>query len=75
MGPMIKLHCGMISLTFNKVDYLLVVGGHGPCITSPQPGTQYSNKLVNGNDVCTNENQYISYPVVKRSIYHVINTL
>ena len=56
MGPMMKSHCGMISLTLNKVDYLLVVGGIGPSPTSPQPGAQYNN-AYSGN-VRTNEHHY-----------------
>ena len=56
MGPMMKSYCEMISLTFNKVDYLLVVGGFGPRPTSPQPGAQYSNAY---NDIVrTNEHHY-----------------
>ena len=58
MGPMMKSHCGMISLTFNKVDYLLVVGGIGPCPTSPQPGAQYSDKQTLADNVRTNEHHY-----------------
>ena len=58
MGPMMKSDCGMISLTFNKVDYLLVVGGFGPRPTSPQPGAQYSEKGTLGNYNCTNEHHY-----------------
>ena len=58
MGPMMKSHCGMISLTFNKVDYLLVVGGIGPRPTSPQSGAQYSNKGTFGGNVRTNEHHY-----------------
>ena len=58
MGPMMKSSCGMISLTFNKVDYLLVVGGFGPCPTSPQPGAQYINKGIINDNVCTNEHHY-----------------
>ena len=56
MGPMMKSHCGMISLTFNKVDYLLVVGGYGPRPTSPQPGAQYSD--TPSTNVRTNEHHY-----------------
>ena len=58
MGPMMKSDCGMISLTFNKVDYLLVVGGIGRRPTSPQPGAQYSNKGILGGNVFTNEHHY-----------------
>ena len=54
MGPMMKTRCGIISLTFNKVDYLLVVGGYGTRPTSPQPGAQYSG----GNNTSTNEHHY-----------------
>ena len=75
MGPMMKSHCGMISLAFNKVvDYLLVVGGYGPHPTSPQPGAQYSD--VYGDDVRTNEHHYYQLSSGKKiNIYHVINTL
>ena len=58
MGPMMKSQCGMISLTFNKVDYLLVVGGIGPRPISPQPGAQYSNAYSDGSIVLTNEHHY-----------------
>ena len=58
MGPMMKSGCGMISLTINKVDYLLVVGGAGSHPTSPQPDAQYSNKGIFGNYVRTNEHHY-----------------
>ena len=58
MGPMMKSSCGMISLTFNKVDYLLVVGGYGLRPTSLQSGAQYSNKLTLGGNVRTNEHHY-----------------
>ena len=54
IGPMMKSGCEMISLTFNKVDYLLVVGGNGTRPTSPQPGAQYSD----GGIVRTNEHHY-----------------
>ena len=57
-GPMMKSLCGMISLTFNKVDYLLVVGGIGPRPTSPQSGAQYSDKGIMGDHVRTNEHHY-----------------
>ena len=56
MGPMMKSDCGMISLTFNKVDYLLVVGGIGPRPTSPEAGAQYSDAY--GGNVRTNEHHY-----------------
>ena len=58
MGPMMKSSCGMISLTFKKADYLLVVGGIGPHPISPQPGAQYSDKGIMGGDVRTNEHHY-----------------
>ena len=58
MGPMMKSHCGMISLTFNKVDYQLIVGGIGPRPTSPQSGAQYSDKGTVGGNVRTNEHHY-----------------
>ena len=58
MGPMMKSSCGMISLKFNKVYYLLVVGGIGPRPTSPQPGAQYNNKLTLVDIVRTNEHHY-----------------
>ena len=58
MGPMMKSHCGMISLTSNKVEYLLVVGGIGPRPTSPQSRAQYSNKGTFGGIVRTNEYHY-----------------
>ena len=57
MGPMMKSRCGMIYLTFNKVDYLLVVGGIGPCPTSPQSGAQYNNDLYS-DSIYTNEHHY-----------------
>ena len=56
MGPMMKSQCGMISLTFNKVDYLLVVGGYGLRPTSLQSGAQYSD--TPSNNVRTNEHHY-----------------
>ena len=62
MGPMMKSGCGMISLTFNKVDYLLVVGGFGPRPTSPQPGAQYSD----GYNVHNNEHHYYQLPSGKK---------
>ena len=58
MGPMMKSGCGMISFTFNKVNYLLVIGGYGPRPTSPQPGAQYSDKGTLGENVRTNEHHY-----------------
>ena len=58
MGPMMKSYCGMISLTFNKVDYLLVVGGYGLHPTSLQPGAQYSDKGTFRGNVRTNEHHY-----------------
>ena len=54
MGPVMKSLCGMMSLTFNKVEYLLVVGGIGPRPTSSQPGAQYSDDDI----VHTNEHHY-----------------
>ena len=56
MGPMMKSHCGMISLTFSKVHYLLVVGGIGLHPTFLQSGAQYSD--VYGGNVRTNEHHY-----------------
>ena len=56
MGPMMKSQCGMISLTFNKVDYLLVVGGYGLRPTSLQSGAQYID--TPSNNVRTNEHHY-----------------
>ena len=56
MSPMMKSGCGMISLTFNNVNYLLVVGGIGPYPTSTQPGAQYND--IYGDNVCTNEHHY-----------------
>ena len=58
MSPMKKSGCRMISLTFNKVDYLLVVGGFGTYPTSPQPGVQYSNKGVYSDKIRNNEHHY-----------------
>ena len=56
IGPMMKSGCRMTSLSFNKLDYLLVVGGYGPRPTSPQPGAQYCY-TYSGN-VRTNEHHY-----------------
>ena len=58
MGPMMKTRCGMISLTFNKVDYLLVVGGIGLRPISPQPGAQYRESRYVPSNVYTNEHHY-----------------
>ena len=55
MGPTMKSHCGMISLAFNNMDCLLVVGGIGPRPTSPHPGAQYN---ICGDTVRTNEHHY-----------------
>ena len=72
MGPMMKSSCGMISLTFNKVDYLLVVGGYGLRPTSPQSGAQYSDNRTNehhyyqlssGKKINISCYQYIIYQV------------
>ena len=71
MGPMMKSGCRMISLTFNKLDYLLVVGGYGPRPTSPQPGAQYS--YTYGGNVRTNEHHYYQLSSGKKN--HVIITL
>ena len=57
-GPMMKSSCRMISLTFNKVNYLLVVGGIGPRPTSPQPGARAQYSDVYGDNVRTNEHHY-----------------
>ena len=54
-GPMMKVDCGMISLTFNKEDYLLVVGGWGPYPTSRKPSAQY---IFKDDSVRTNEHHY-----------------
>ena len=56
MGPMMKSHCGMISLTFSNMDCLLVVGGIGLEPTFPQPGAQYG--YTPSNNVRTNEHHY-----------------
>ena len=58
MGPMMKSSCGMISLTFNKVDYLLVFGGHGPrgSPSSRQPGAEYI--VPSTKEARTNEHHY-----------------
>ena len=56
IGPMMKRSSGMISLTFNKVELLLVIGGIGRRPTSPQPSAQY--KKVFGENVHTNEHHY-----------------
>ena len=58
MGPMMKASCGMISLSFNNVDYLLVFGGYGPRPTSPQPGAQYNDNRHAPGNVRTNEHHY-----------------
>ena len=42
MGPMMKAGCGMISVTFDSEDYLLLVGGWGKAPNSQQPGVQYN---------------------------------
>ena len=65
-GPMMKSYCGMISLTFNKVDYLLVVGGYGPRPTSPQSCAQYSDKGTFGGNVRTNEHHYYQLSTGKK---------
>ena len=53
--PMMKSNCEMISLTFKKVNYLLIVGGFGPHPTSPQLGAQYNDIF---DVVRTNEHHY-----------------
>ena len=74
MGPMMKSLCGMISLTFNKMDYLLVVGGYGPHPTSPQSGAQYSDKRIIGGNVRTNEHHYyqLSSGKINISCYQLV---
>ena len=59
MGPMMKSSYRMISLTFNKVDYLLVIGGIGLRPSSQQPGAQCSDiGIIASGNVRTNEHHY-----------------
>ena len=58
IGPMMKSGCRMISLAFNKEDYLLLVGGYGPRPTFLQPGVQYGESKYLPRNVRTNEHHY-----------------
>ena len=73
MSPMMKSGCRMISLTFNKEDYLLVFGGWGPRPPSEQPGAQYMKAY--GDNVRTNEHHYYqisSGKIINISCYYII---
>ena len=65
-GPMMKSYCGMINLSFNEEDYLLVFGGTGTYPTNGQPGVQY----INGR---TNEHHYYKLASGKTSVYIVMH--
>ena len=70
-GPMMKAGCGMISVTFDSEDYLLVVGGWGHPPNTRQPGAQYSGI----GHVRTNEHHYYELTSGKKitiSHYHYI---
>ena len=53
---MMKTDCGMISLTFNVEDYLLVIGGFGPYPCPQQHGAGYI--IINDTHAYTNESHY-----------------
>ena len=70
--PMMKAECGMISLTFNKEDHLLVIGGFGPYPCPQQRGAGYI--IVNDTHAYTNESHY--YQLTSGTIntlYHQCN--
>ena len=73
MSPMMKSGCGMISLTFNKEDYLLVFGGWGPRPPSAQSGAQYMKAY--GDNVRTNEHHYYQISSSKMINISCYNTL
>ena len=48
-GPWMKWHCDMVAVQLDGEDYLVVIGGDGPCYnnTPKQPGAQYSGRICN----------------------------
>ena len=58
-GPMMKSYCGMIPVKIDGKYYLLVIGGEGPSVNTPQQDTaQYSDKGMLSGYICTNEHHY-----------------
>ena len=55
-GPMMKCYCGMIPFKIDGKNYLLVIGGMGPTLNTPQQDTaQYTEKGMNRGLMRTNE--------------------
>ena len=58
-GPMMKSYCGMIPVKIDGKYYLLVIGGEGPSVNTPQQDTaQYSDKGMMNGYIRTNEHHY-----------------
>ena len=68
-GPMMKLHSRMIPVKIDGKNYLLVIGGQGPLVNTPQQDTaQYSEKKMNQGFIRTNEQNYFNLLTGKHHI-------
>ena len=66
-GPMMKRGCGMIPVKIDGKNYLLVIGGSGPSVNTPQ---QQNAQYVDGR---TNEQHYFDLSTSKYiNISHTI---
>ena len=71
-SPMMKCNCGMIPVKIDRKNYLLVIGGYGPSVNTPQQqNAQYSKRPF--GYVCTNEQHYFDLSTSKYiNISHTI---
>ena len=67
-GPMMKYECGMIPVKIDRKYYLLVIGGSGPLVNTPQ---QQNAQYVGGR---TNEQHYFDLSTSKYVIRNSYNT-